>query len=1230
LATLFFWLASGFEFPAHAVPADVLVVTEDAALQDSMSSEFLVLNSLDLDGDHDDRAGRIPIQTQISESFPLLDRDYDGLTDIIEANGWRNAVGSFVTDPFDRDSDDDGLTDGQEKLYETNPLDDHSPGIYVEYEDHLKTRQYSAKDSHSVQPWGWQQYGDRYISLDAVVVRRCATFSVGGPVDATIQIAKSLGSLTTLTPAWDACNGRWRISVPSGGTAGKYQVIVRDGSWSERLNLYVIFELPSPTSQFTQEMIDAFLYDDDPDDLRDEMGIVLADRRYTYSSYPSIIPPGEWINAGSGYRFTLQPFEPFVFEEHVIKAINGQRNQSSAADRLVERVDDVTRFDNPRVLVSSWRVLHPGADDSQQCSNVSGLVTAFARSAGIPARPFFVDWSHASFDHANEIWVNGDWDMARGYSDWEPGGCGWDCGSGYESLLSRDDWGSGYYSPWHSGGGGSSSTVMAAGEDWPWEGTSGIGETAEEYRWPSWDWDVIVRHSWFDTLFVPYWSSLGWLSEPRIIGSPPNDWPGYTNSAADVSPESWGIVQEDDQTQVDVYGVKDYGVDLDGDGYFDQLVVELRVSAPQAGTFWLRGHLGVDYLVPSLAGTGGLIAQDLIRVDLEEGMQAVELTFDGHRVSAAKVDGPYVLKYLSMTDIDDPGTEDFANSPLGNWMSLYTTAAYRAFDFENRGALLSDEITGQGIDADGNGRDEALTVYANLHVFTPGTYTARGALYDGQERFIAWAAWTGDEQQAILEFEGLVGTVGPYTIKEIELLNADDVVIDVAFDTYTTDQTIIAEGRTHIVDQTDPSQIEPLVILPDGVSDYGLDLDSDGLYDQLIIEVPIGVEEADEYRVEGWLKNGNGSLISWASTDPISLTVGIHTLSIPFSGPAIHAHNANGAFTLAALKLIQGNGYTVVDTVDVAHTTAAYARAQFESLPYLELDADEEMRFEDHMDGGQGNWTADAPWTLANAQSYSPAYAWTDSPDGNYTNNRDVALTTVPIAVPQFSQPTLQFQTCYNMAPDSDYGYVQVSTDGGIAWTNVATYTNQTVHWSNETVNLGTVEGTDTVQIRFRLVTDSGVTADGWHIDDVVLYLDTDLDDDGVSNDDEISIGSDPLDPDTDDDGLNDSDEVDLGTDPTDPDTDDDGLNDGDEVNLGTDPTDPDTDDDGLNDGDEINVGSDPFDPDTDDDGLSDDDENDIGTDPTDPDTDDDGWNDSVDPDPTTFTYFSFLPSVSR
>ena len=103
-----------------------------------------------------------------------------------------------------------------------------------------------------------------------------------------------------------------------------------------------------------------------------------------------------------------------------------------------------------------------------------------------------------------------------------------------------------------------------------------------------------------------------------------------------------------------------------------------------------------------------------------------------------------------------------------------------------------------------------------------------------------------------------------------------------------------------------------------------------------------------------------------------------------------------------------------------------------------------------------------------------------------------------------------------------------------------------------------------------------------------------DLDGDGLLNDEEKRIGTDPLNPDTDGDGLKDGEEVrTYYTDPLNPDTDGDRLKDGEEVRVHhTDPLKKDTDGDRLGDGDEVlTYHTDPLKIDTDGDALGDGDE---------------------------------------
>ncbi len=121
-----------------------------------------------------------------------------------------------------------------------------------------------------------------------------------------------------------------------------------------------------------------------------------------------------------------------------------------------------------------------------------------------------------------------------------------------------------------------------------------------------------------------------------------------------------------------------------------------------------------------------------------------------------------------------------------------------------------------------------------------------------------------------------------------------------------------------------------------------------------------------------------------------------------------------------------------------------------------------------------------------------------------------------------------------------------------------------------------------------------------------------DTDKDGLPDDAEKLIGTDPKKPDSDGDSLTDYQEYCLtGTDPlrfdsiqngisdAKVDLDNDGLSNESEIKLKTDPKNPDTDHDGLSDGDEVNrYKTDPLKADTDGDGISDGDEVKAGSDP--------------------------------
>jgi hypothetical protein len=1003
------------------------------------------------------------------------DLDGDGLPNEVEVTGWCNAVGCFQTDLLDADSDDDGLTDGQEKLFDSDPTSDASPGIYVIYKDSFKTREY----------YPWQQYGPKWIArgddfdppnpdsidvgghgtdLDAVVVRRGTTFYVGGPRGATLQIAKSTSSLSSLSKVWDPYHGKWRVTVPSSGTVGKYTLTLDDKS----LDLFVIFELPTPYGELTQLAIEKFLYDDDPSTNYDAVSSLMYDYQYNYSY--------GFVSEGISYGFINQQYNRYILEDYVIKAINGRTSQKSAASALTDEVDRRTVFRNPRPITNSWWALHPGRNPRQQCSNIAGLLSAFCRVAGIPARPVMTDWRDGTFDHATEIWLYGTWRVYRGYRTYEMNsypdnthtGCSesqWPkCGS--YKYYSRYSWGRERYRPWHSGGGGRGNVIVLADEDWTSAGLA--------YRWPSWDIDTIKLNPYkLMTQNAKYWRYWGWTREPVNTGYP--GWPSLsgatdTSGMSASSTESTGLDFQSPEVQLgDI--VAEYGLDLNGNGQYDQLVLEVEVTATQPGFYWLLGQLGTDHPAPMLIGTGGLVAQALTPIDLVEGTQVVPLIFGGTEISLTRVDGPYLLSGLWITDVEAPDLADFMNDSLAYRGYAHTTAPYQAADFETYGAMLSGNYSHYDLDSDGNGHSDALVVTTGINVYQPGTFTVQGSLYNSQDEFIAHATWTGTGPEVTLQFDHVAGTLGPYTLRDLDLLDSEGESIDYISEAYTIEPIVALASPESISLDIYPVGAD-LIALGETITPTQVFTES-LVGGNLQVQAEVQVSEGGSYKLEAWLANDDGDLLTWAVGQPANLSAGTQILSVTFEGSAIRARGVDGPYTVVALKVLDGGAaYEVLDKVNVALTTQAYTLDQFATTDTIVV-------FEDFVEDGGSQWTADPPWTISQSVYSSPSHAW-------YGADADASLAlALPMDFSSVGRVAIRFQTSHKLGADGDTGYLEASTDG-INWDTLATFSDD-ASWPTHVLDLSDYAGENAVYLRFRLASDKGASDDGWYIDDVLV-----------------------------------------------------------------------------------------------------------------------------------------------
>ena len=143
--------------------------------------------------------------------------------------------------------------------------------------------------------------------------------------------------------------------------------------------------------------------------------------------------------------------------------------------------------------------------------------------------------------------------------------------------------------------------------------------------------------------------------------------------------------------------------------------------------------------------------------------------------------------------------------------------------------------------------------------------------------------------------------------------------------------------------------------------------------------------------------------------------------------------------------------------------------------------------FSDNVDSASSatKWAWGVPWARSTDQSHSGSYSWTDSPGSSYGPNTNSSLSTF-INLSLSSAPVLSFWHRYVFETNADYGYVEVSTDGGTTWSRALTVTGVDTNWTEQRIDLSAHVG-GTIGLRFRVQTNATSHLDGWFVDDIVI-----------------------------------------------------------------------------------------------------------------------------------------------
>ncbi len=223
---------------------------------------------------------------------------------------------------------------------------------------------------------------------------------------------------------------------------------------------------------------------------------------------------------------------------------------------------------------------------------------------------------------------------------------------------------------------------------------------------------------------------------------------------------------------------QDLGLDTDGDGLFNQLVVQVGVNATVAGNYRLLGVL---------TDSAGNTHNASVLLSLNAGQQPVPLRFDGESIFNNRLDGPYRLTSVTLAEEDDLNI-----LPVDERVDVHQTAAYSYRQFQHSAINLTGNGSTTGIDNDGNGLFDLLSVGVEVEIINPGFYNWSARLTDLNGTELGFAAGSRSFSAGLnimnLTYDGARigrnGVDGPYFVRGLIVFGAGESLV--ASDAFTT------------------------------------------------------------------------------------------------------------------------------------------------------------------------------------------------------------------------------------------------------------------------------------------------------------------------------------------------------------------------------------------------------------------------------------------------------------
>lgn len=171
------------------------------------------------------------------------------------------------------------------------------------------------------------------------------------------------------------------------------------------------------------------------------------------------------------------------------------------------------------------------------------------------------------------------------------------------------------------------------------------------------------------------------------------------------------------------------------------------------------------------------------------------------------------------------------------------------------------------------------------------------------------------------------------------------------------------------------------------------------------------------------------------------------------------------------------NAYITIRAIDNVGNVSGLSESKSFSLTPVDT-----LWSEENEDSNQ--WDAfGTPWAVTKIADLS---VLSDSPDGRYANGIDKSAVSKEISLGK-TDLLLEIRMKYVLEKDYDFGFVELSSDGGLSWVELGKVSGSS-DWTSLTYNLKDAIGSaKSFRLRLRIKTDQSVNYDGWDIDSLKI-----------------------------------------------------------------------------------------------------------------------------------------------